>query len=340
MAVTKPTKKPRFAVDTDYENTVADIVEPSEGEKTNGWSGGEEPPAQYFNWLHNLVARWVAYLEQQSDDYEARIAANETDISNLGTAFANIASDVAENLTKINANTDNITDNASNISTNASNISTNASNITTNASNISSNTSRLDNLKASEVENDSSVSGSTVKDALNVLNSSLSAPTPIGAIMPFAGDTLPDNTWLFCKGGNYSKTGDYSALYAVIGNTYDNGSTGTSEFGIPDLRGAFPMGVSPTHALGTTGGEERVSLSLEEMPNHKHDYINSRYAESGNKEGGNNNNENGDNNRTETTYSVKGHTLTATETPEDRTASVSHENLPPFTVFNYIIKAK
>lgn len=42
------------------------------------------------------------------------------------------------------------------------------------------------------------------------------------------------------------------------------------ENGTPDLRGRFVLGASETHALGSTGGEEKHVLTTGEMPKHKH----------------------------------------------------------------------
>lgn len=41
----------------------AAIVEPSAGVKAVGWQGGEEPPAEWFNWWQLLVYRWIALLD-------------------------------------------------------------------------------------------------------------------------------------------------------------------------------------------------------------------------------------------------------------------------------------
>lgn len=40
--------------------------------------------------------------------------------------------------------------------------------------------------------------------------------------------------------------------------------------GTPDLRGRFILGVSDSHAVGSTGGEENHTLTAAEMPAHKH----------------------------------------------------------------------
>lgn len=41
----------------------------------------------------------------------------------------------------------------------------------------------------------------------------------------------------------------------------------------PDLRGRFLLGASETHTVGSTGGEETHTLTVDEMPQHNHDPI-------------------------------------------------------------------
>jgi hypothetical protein len=79
---------------------------------------------------------------------------------------------------------------------------------------------------------------------------------PTGAIMPFAMNTAPTG-WLAANGTEYSKTGTYAALFAVIGTTYGEtngaGGTGTTHFRVPDLCGYFVRG-SGTNRDGTASG--------------------------------------------------------------------------------------
>jgi len=79
---------------------------------------------------------------------------------------------------------------------------------------------------------------------------------PTGAIMPFAMNTVPTG-WLAANGNEYSKTGTYAALFAVIGTTYGEtngaGGTGTTHFRVPDLCGYFVRG-SGTNRDGTASG--------------------------------------------------------------------------------------
>lgn len=57
--MTKPATVPVWA-------TSGPIVVPSAGKQDDGWDPGEQPPAQYRNWLDNLFALWCAYLDSQS----------------------------------------------------------------------------------------------------------------------------------------------------------------------------------------------------------------------------------------------------------------------------------
>ncbi len=52
----KPSSLPRWS-------SVSGVVEPSSGQKDTGFEGGQFPPAQYFNWLFNLIYQWADYLD-------------------------------------------------------------------------------------------------------------------------------------------------------------------------------------------------------------------------------------------------------------------------------------
>lgn len=53
----KPTNTPRWA------DVGGAIVEPTSGKKDIGHVPAERPPAQYLNWLFNLIYQWVAWLD-------------------------------------------------------------------------------------------------------------------------------------------------------------------------------------------------------------------------------------------------------------------------------------
>lgn len=61
----------------------------------------------------------------------------------------------------------------------------------------------------------------------------------IGDIKLFAGATLPDDTWLFCNGGERPRSEE---LFGVIGTTYGSGN-GSTTYNLPDFRGISPRGV-------------------------------------------------------------------------------------------------
>ena len=67
--------------------------------------------------------------------------------------------------------------------------------------------------------------------------------SPVGSVMPFAGDAskAPDG-WLLCDGREVSRS-DYAALYAVIGTAWGYGNNSTT-FNLPDMRGVFLRGVA------------------------------------------------------------------------------------------------
>lgn len=73
---------------------------------------------------------------------------------------------------------------------------------------------------------------------------------------------------LLCDGAAYSRT-DYADLFAAIGTTYGAGN-GTTTFNVPDCRDRFPVGVSGTKVVGSTGGEDTHVLTTAEMPSHTH----------------------------------------------------------------------
>ncbi len=97
-------------------------------------------------------------------------------------------------------------------------------------------------------------------------------PDPfIGEIRAFAFD-YPPLGWELCYGQLLS-IGDYSALYSLLGTRY--GGNGTTNFGLPDLRGraAIGFGQGPglyPYQMGNMGGLELVTLLPPQMPAHNH----------------------------------------------------------------------
>lgn len=93
----------------------------------------------------------------------------------------------------------------------------------------------------------------------------------IGQILLFAGTFAPRG-WAYCHGQLLSIQQN-SALFSILGTTY--GGNGTTNFGLPDLRGRVPMGTGQgpgltPRSLGEIGGTESVTLTLQHLPAHQH----------------------------------------------------------------------
>ncbi len=146
----------------------------------------------------------------------------------------------------------------------------------------------------------------------------------VGTIFPYAGATVPD-TFLLCDGSALDTT-KYAELFEVIGYTFGGSD---DSFNLPDLRGKTLVGQASSDSdfktVGKTGGEKTHTLTVDEMPNHRHgltlqtgelakgDYY-SRVISHSTEQGSG----------IVTSYSGSGK---------------EHNNMPPYFVCNYIIKA-
>lgn len=161
------------------------------------------------------------------------------------------------------------------------------------------------------------------------MHSAVSGDTlPIGAIMPFGSNTIPEN-WLLCDGSAVSRT-TYQYLFNTIGTTYGTGD-GFTTFNLPDLRGKVVVGLDSNDTsfdvLGETGGEKEHTLTVQEMPSHNHILTN----------GDNNIISEGENGTT------AGITTTGQGYRKVKLATTgggqAHNILQPYIIQNYIIKA-
>lgn len=125
--------------------------------------------------------------------------------------------------------------------------------------------------RATQVANDTFDSLSAVNRSYNAI---VDAIVPIGAVLPFYGSRPPKN-WLLCYGQEVSRT-EYKALFDVIGTVAGSGN-GSTTFNIPDLKGRVIYGQGSTDALvtGSTIGETHHTLTVNEMPSHGHELVDS-----------------------------------------------------------------
>ena len=194
-------------------------------------------------------------------------------------------------------------------------------------------------------------------------------PIPVGSIQMYAGGTSP-NTWLLCDGSSLSTSG-YPELFSAIGYTY--GGSGAS-FSVPDLRGRVPVGAGTgaqmgatgtgiinggtaltTRNLGVFGGDERMQTHTHVQNAHTHTQNAHGHDLGGGQSFGVNFGANSGGAATfglnagvinqgtyQGPYSATANTATNQNTTatNQNAGSGSSENMPPFVVTNYIIKAR
>lgn len=156
------------------------------------------------------------------------------------------------------------------------------------------------------------------------MHSAVSGDTlPVGAIMPFGSDTIPEN-WLLCDGSAVSRT-TYQYLFNTIGTTYGAGD-GFTTFNLPDLRGKVVVGLDDNDTdfdvLGETGGEKEHTLTINEMPSHTHTGVPRYYRATNVEQATESNSQTGSQGVTSSTGGNQPHNI-----------------LQPYIVQNYIIKA-
>ena len=140
---------------------------------------------------------------------------------------------------------------------------------------------------------------------------------PVGTVVPYAGSTAPQG-WLLCNGESFNTT-EYSELYEVLGRKNT----------VPDLRNKFIAGAGIQYSLGTTGGEDKHTLTIAEMPRHNHGNGEYKYLS---RLGYNTTDSHGDNSSTEAD-------LRNLAEIQSQGGGQAHENRPPFYALHYIIKA-
>lgn len=126
--------------------------------------------------------------------------------------------------------------------------------------------------------------------------------TPVGSLMPYAGQTAPTG-WLLCDGSEVL-IANYPTLFDIVGYSFGDSATllGLGTFKLPDLRGRFALGLDnmnngitvpsradPTNqiqpgggsanrvtdpeadSLGLSSGEEDRNITVSNLPDHEHD---------------------------------------------------------------------
>lgn len=180
-------------------------------------------------------------------------------------------------------------------------------------------------------------------------------PVPVGVVEAYAGVNVPYG-WLLCDGSAVSRT-TYPDLYSAIGTTYGAGN-GSTTFNVPDMRGRHPIGAGTgagqgasgtgvpsgttltARTRGAFGGDERMQTHTHIQDAHGHTL--GPGQDFGMEFGGN---PGGFATFKVSVASINGASYQGAYSANNTTAtnqnagSGSSENMPPFVVLNYIIKA-
>ena len=157
----------------------------------------------------------------------------------------------------------------------------------------------------------------------------------LGEIRIFGGNFAPRG-WALCD-GQLLAISQNSALFSVFGTIY--GGDGRTTFGLPELRGRFPMHFGqgpglPDRRQGERSGVDSTTLSVVNLPPHAHQVAppvtndrqtTNRPAGALPAKGGN-----------YSTASSPSEVFDAYET-QNAGAGQSFTNLPPYTVLNFIV---
>ncbi len=73
--------------------------------------------------------------------------------------------------------------------------------------------------------------------------------------------------WAQCN-GQLLPINQNQALFSLLGTTY--GGNGQTNFALPDLRSRVPIHVGAGHTLGQQAGEQSHTLTIPELPAHRH----------------------------------------------------------------------
>ena len=164
---------------------------------------------------------------------------------------------------------------------------------------------------------------------------------PVGSVIEYPSDKVPDN-WLLCNGQAVSRT-IYSELFNVLGTTWGTGD-GKTTFNLPSKLGLVTVGKNSSdtsfNTLGKKGGEKTHKLTVSELASHTHGHrvVKQLWTQIANKDADSDLPRaitNDGNNRGWSEYVTGGNCAN-----QNTGGDTAHNNLQPYVVSNFIIKAK
>ncbi len=140
---------------------------------------------------------------------------------------------------------------------------------------------------------------------------------PVGTVVPYAGSSAPKG-WFLCNGDKFD-TSTYPELHDVLGSDT-----------LPNLKNRFITGAGDKYTLKETGGQDEVTLTVDEMPSHNHNNGDFKYILK--VDGTQTTDHTNEDSDTEPNVSQ-------TAALQSRGGGQAHENRPLYYALNYIIKA-
>ena len=178
---------------------------------------------------------------------DTRVTALETNVTDLSTSVSTNTTDITTLKTDVSTNTTDISTLSTKVTTNTTNISTNATNITsidtrvTKLENKVADKSDYEDLKTKVDGNTTNIATNTT-DITNIKNEikNLQDAMPVGSIIMYNGkaEEIPSG-WAICDGTN----------------------------GTPNLLDRF---ILASTYCGGTGGQGQITLSVSQLPPHRH----------------------------------------------------------------------
>lgn len=139
--------------------------------------------------------------------------------------------------------------------------------------------------------------------------------------------------WAMCN-GQLLPINQNQALFSLLGTTF--GGDGRVNFALPDFRGRTPIHFGNNYILGQRGGEQAHTLTISELPTHKHTLVNINQAVDTNIPS---NTVSLGNTAPNQVYNSSGQNLTAMNpaSVSNIGGSQAHLNMQPFLTLNFCI---